>query len=78
MEAVGLEMPVAGTHRLDSALVEGVSCETMDLRRSVMMKILFNLHGTEVVVKMREVVQLDDAECGDGTLTILWGSRGDV
>jgi hypothetical protein len=24
-------------------------------------------------MKTREDVQLDDAECGDGTLTILWG-----
>lgn len=75
MEAVGRNLEVAGTHMLDNALVEGVSCDTMDLRRSVMMEMVY-------IIQLRccedaQDVELDDAECGDSTLTILWGSRGD-
>ena len=33
-----VEMAVAGTYIADNALVEGVICDTMDLRRSVMVK----------------------------------------
>jgi hypothetical protein len=33
------QMQVAGTYMADNALVEGVICDTMDLRRSVILAI---------------------------------------
>jgi hypothetical protein len=63
----------------DNALVEGVIWDTMDLRRSVILGIWYSIvwiDAGEMSLRCAKDAEPAAVECGDGALTILWGSRG--
>jgi hypothetical protein len=75
MEAPVENLWVADAHIVDTALVEGAICDTIDLRRSVILKIVYTIgyRKRSGAVKCEDV---EDAETA--TLTVLWGTRRDL